>query len=131
MNPLVILGAAILLAGTLGIGSISAEQPTASTTSTSVAPVSEQVIQVNAHKFSYTPATITLKKGVPVILEFTSSDVVMGFNAPDLKAHAVIVPSVKTRVRIVPDKEGIFTFFCDIFCGDGHEDMNGTITVTA
>jgi heme/copper-type cytochrome/quinol oxidase subunit 2 len=24
---------------------------------------------------------------------------------------------------------GTFTFLCDIFCGDGHERMQGTITV--
>ena len=114
----------------LGLNSVLADQTTTSG-NTSSAASNEQVIQVNAYKFSYSPNTITVKKGVPVILEFTSSDVVMGFNAPDLKARAVIVPGVKTRVRIVPDKEGLFVFFCDIFCGNGHEDMNGTITVIA
>jgi hypothetical protein len=35
----------------------------------------------------------------------------------------------KTLVRFVPDKVGVIAFFCDIFCGSGHEDMSGTITV--
>jgi len=30
----------------------------------------------------------------------------------------------------VPDKTGTFTFVCDIFCGTGHEEMDGTIEVT-
>ena len=47
----------------------------------------EQVIKVTAKRFDYTPAEIKLKKGVPVVLEFTSQDVVMGFNVPDL-VHA-------------------------------------------
>ena len=89
----------------------------------------EQVIKINAHKFEFVPNGLILKKGVPVILEFTSSDVIMGFNAPDLKSRTIIVPSGTTRVRIVPDMAGVFVFFCDIFCGDGHEDMSGTITV--
>jgi len=89
----------------------------------------EQVIKVTAKKFDYTPSQITLKKGVPVVLEFTSTDVVMGFNASDFGARTDIIPGKTTRVRIVPDKVGTFTFFCDIFCGSGHEDMAGTITI--
>ena len=89
----------------------------------------EQVIKIAAKKFDYTPNQITLKKGVPVVLEFTSADVVMGFNVPDLGARTDIVPGKVARVRIVPDKVGTFAFFCDIFCGSGHEDMTGTITV--
>ncbi len=84
---------------------------------------SEQVIKINAHKFEFVPNVITLKKGVPVILEFTSSDVIMGFNAPDLKSRVTIIPGKVTRIRIVPDKIGMFTFLCDIFCGSGHEEM--------
>jgi len=33
-------------------------------------------------------------------------------------------------VRVVPEKAGRFTFLCDNFCGDGHEDMNGVIVVS-
>ena len=89
----------------------------------------EQVIKITAKKFDYTPNQITLKKGVPVVLEFTTADVLMGFNVPDLGARADIIPGKVVRLRIVPDKLGTFTFFCDIFCGSGHEDMTGTITV--
>jgi cytochrome c oxidase subunit 2 len=30
----------------------------------------------------------------------------------------------------VPDKVGTFPFHCDIFCGEGHEDMTGKFVVT-
>jgi cytochrome c oxidase subunit 2 len=89
----------------------------------------EPVIKITAKKFDYTPNQVTLKKGVPVVLEFTTADVVMGFNVPDLGARADIIPGKVVRLRIVPDKVGTFTFFCDIFCGSGHEDMTGAITV--
>jgi cytochrome c oxidase subunit 2 len=52
-----------------------------------------------------------------------------GFNCPDLGVRADIKPGEITKVRIVPDRVGSFTFFCDIFCGEGHEDMNGKIIV--
>ncbi len=93
--------------------------------------VAEQVIQVSASKFEFAPNVIKLKKGIPVILEFTSTDVIMGFNAPDFRSRITIVPGMKTRVRIVPQEIGNFVFFCDIFCGDGHEDMTGLLSVSA
>ena len=48
----------------------------------------ERVIRITARKFAFLPGEITLKKGAPVILEFVTADVVMGFNAPDFKLRA-------------------------------------------
>src|SRR6266702_1923654 len=45
----------------------------------------EKVIRITARKFAFLPGEITLKRGVPVVLEFVSADGVMGFNAPDFK----------------------------------------------
>ena len=91
----------------------------------------EKVIRVTARKWVFLPREIRLKKGVPVVLEFVTADVVMGFNAPDFNARADIIPGQMARVRLVPDKAGTFVFLCDIFCGDGHEGMSGQIHVVA
>ncbi|HQR10950.1 MAG TPA: cytochrome c oxidase subunit II [Casimicrobiaceae bacterium] len=91
---------------------------------------SETVIKVVAKRFDYTPNVIKLKKGVPVVLELTSKDVIMGFSVPDFKVRADIIPGKVVRVSFVPDKSGTFTFVCDIFCGVGHERMDGTFIVT-
>jgi cytochrome c oxidase subunit II len=91
----------------------------------------ERVIKIRAYKFSYDPDEIAVKLNEPVVLEFTTSDVVMGFNAPDFGVRATIIPGQTARVRLVPNKTGEFVFHCDVFCGDGHEDMDGTIKVTA
>jgi cytochrome c oxidase subunit II len=108
-----------LLLGAATIGLRAAAQP------------EEQVIKILARRFTYTPNKLSLKKGVPVVLELTSADVLMGFNAPDFDVRADIIPGQVARVRLVPDKIGTFTFLCDIFCGSGHETMSGTITVVA
>jgi cytochrome c oxidase subunit 2 len=108
-----------LLLGAATIGLRAAAQP------------EEQVIKILARRFTYTPNKLSLKRGVPVVLELTSADVLMGFNAPDFDARADIIPGQTARVRLVPDKVGTFTFLCDIFCGSGHETMSGTITVVA
>jgi cytochrome c oxidase subunit 2 len=90
----------------------------------------ERVVRITARKFAFLPREVKLKKGVPVILELTSADVVMGFNAPDFNVRADIVPGQTARVRFTPDKAGTFTFLCDIFCGEGHEGMSGTLVVS-
>ena len=91
----------------------------------------EKVIRVTARKWVFLPREIRLKKGVPVVLEFVTADVVMGFNAPDFNARTDIIPGKVSRLRLVPDKTGTFVFLCDIFCGDGHEGMSGQIHVVA
>jgi cytochrome c oxidase subunit II len=113
-----LLGTAVL--GFSAVCGFAASQPQAKT----------KVISVVAKKFEYSPSEIRLKMGETVVLELISQDVVMGFNAPDFKTRADIIPGVKTRVSLTPNKVGEFTFYCDIFCGDGHENMTGTIIVS-
>jgi cytochrome c oxidase subunit 2 len=91
----------------------------------------EKVVRIRARKFAYSPSQVTLKKGVPVTLEFTTEDVAMGFNAPDLNLRADILPGQSSRLRFTPDRTGSFVFLCDIFCGDGHEKMSGQLKVVA
>ena len=43
----------------------------------------EQVIRMTAKKFEYSPNEITVKKGVPVVLEITSLDRDQGFKLRD------------------------------------------------
>jgi cytochrome c oxidase subunit 2 len=89
----------------------------------------EQVIRMTAKKFEYSPNEITVKKGVPVVLEITSLDRDHGFKLRDFGVRADIKPGATTRVRFVPNKTGRFPFRCDVFCGSGHDDMSGELVV--
>jgi len=89
-----------------------------------------QVIKITAKRFEYNPNEITVKKGAPVTLEFTSLDRLHGFSCPDLGIRTDIPPGKASLVRFVPEKTGTFDFHCDIFCGEGHENMTGKIIVT-
>src|SRR5258708_6772222 len=95
-----------------------------------LAPPEEEGVPLPAREVEFTPAEITLEKGVPVVLELTSDEVTMGFYAPEFKADLEIIPGQVARLRLVPDKVGTFEFICDVFCGEGHEDMTGKIHVT-
>lgn len=89
----------------------------------------EKVIKITAKKFEYNPNEIRLKKGVPVVFELTSLDRLHGFNCPELGIRGDINPGKVTRIDLTPQKVGTFVFFCDIYCGEGHENMNGKIIV--
>jgi len=88
-----------------------------------------RVIEIEARRFRYTPNEIVVKRGEAVTLAFRSLDFIHGFNLPDFAIRADLVPGRVTRVRLQPMQPGRFTFLCDNFCGEGHEDMNGTLIV--
>jgi cytochrome c oxidase subunit II len=89
-----------------------------------------KIIKISAKRFEYSPQEITLKKGIPVIFQLTTEDRSHGFNVPSMNLRADIVPGKVTELKVTPPKTGEFDFFCDIFCGSGHEGMNGKIKVT-
>lgn len=89
-----------------------------------------KLIKVSAKRFVFNPSSITLKKGETVDIELSTEDVLMGFSVPDMNARSDIPPGQVMHVKLTPTKTGTFEFLCDIFCGSGHENMNGTITVT-
>jgi len=91
----------------------------------------DRVVKILARKFTFEPEEIALKVGEPVVLEFTTADVHMGFKCVELGVRADILPGQVTRLRLTPEKAGRFGFFCDVFCGDDHELMGGTLTITA
>ncbi|MFL6630328.1 MAG: cupredoxin domain-containing protein [Vitreoscilla sp.] len=86
-------------------------------------------IPVVARKFVFIPDEIVIKQGESVVLEFTAPEVAMGFFAPALGLRALIVPGEVARVPFTAGQAGRFDFLCDVFCGDGHEGMNGHLVV--
>lgn len=88
-------------------------------------------VHVVARRFVFEPSTIAATVGVPLVLRFTAPEVPMGFNLPDFRQRTDIVPGQEAVVRFTPDRAGSFTFVCDVFCGTGHESMEGTLAVSA
>ena len=89
-----------------------------------------QVIKMSVKKFEFSVREITVKKGTPVVIEVTSEDRLHGFSLPAFGVRGDVGPGEVTRIAFTPDKTGMFEYLCDIFCGEGHEDVTGTLIVT-
>jgi len=116
----------ILLRGAAALGAVAV----AAAGVRGTARAAEKTIEVRAKRFAFEPETLQLVRGEPVVLSFRSLDVNMGFKCPDLGVRADIFPDRTTEIRFTPDKAGRFDFYCDVFCGDDHENMTGTVVVS-
>jgi cytochrome c oxidase subunit 2 len=108
----------------------SQEPGAASAAHATVSEPTVPVLRITAHKWSFTPDEIHLMVGQPVVLELVSLDVTHGFNVPDLGVRVDVEPGRSMRIPVRPERAGTFTFHCDVFCGNGHEEMSGRIVVT-
>ncbi|MHC4106182.1 MAG: cupredoxin domain-containing protein [Planctomycetota bacterium] len=76
---------------------------------------------------------IEVKKGENVVIKLTSSDVVHGFSLKDFGVYLKdgIQPGKVIYVSFKADQVGTFTFSCNAICGDMHQNMQGTLVVSA
>ena len=116
-RPALLAAGLAVLIGTVG-GGLLAQRSQAAT-----------VITITAHRFAYEPSLITVKKGQPVTIELGSSDRLHGFVLAAFGIRLDALPGGTSRVTFTPQQAGTFLFHCDIFCGDGHEDMEGHLVV--
>jgi cytochrome c oxidase subunit II len=88
-----------------------------------------RVIKVHARKFTFTPDKIPLAPNESVVFELTAQDAVMGFSIPQFGVRADVPPGTVVHLPATVTGSGQVEFLCDIFCGSGHETMNGTIVI--
>jgi cytochrome c oxidase subunit II len=88
-----------------------------------------QIVKISAKKFEFTPSEVTIKKNVPVVLQLTSQDRTHGIAIPALNLRSDIPAGKVTELKFTASKSGDLKFYCDVFCGDGHDNMEGKIKV--
>ncbi|MBI3305406.1 cupredoxin domain-containing protein [Candidatus Parcubacteria bacterium] len=88
-----------------------------------------QEFTLTARQWQFEPATLTVKKGVPVRLSITSIDVTHGFSISEFGVNTALTPNQTNTVEFTATKTGTFSFFCSVFCGSGHSGMRGTLRV--
>jgi cytochrome c oxidase subunit 2 len=94
-----------------------------------------KVFEVVARRFSFEPATIEVVEGDRVRLLVRSAD---GPHGVEIKAFKVkkAVPRAKpgdspVTIEFVATAAGEYPILCSEYCGEGHEDMKGSLVVRA
>jgi cytochrome c oxidase subunit 2 len=88
-----------------------------------------RVIPVHARRFVFTPNRIPLAPHEHVQFELTAEDTLMGFSIPQFGVRADVPPGTVVKLDAEAGDAGTVPFLCDIFCGSGHETMNGVLVV--
>jgi cytochrome c oxidase subunit II len=89
-----------------------------------------RTIEIQAKRFSFSPAEITLKKSETVKLVVTSEDVTHSLVIPDLQVNAEATKDHPAEATVTPEKVGDFQGKCGHFCGEGHATMKFVAHVT-
>ena len=88
-----------------------------------------RVVEVAARKFEFTPANIVVREGERVRLQVTSEDVTHGIGIEAYDIDRKLEPDQTETIEFTADKPGRHHFHCTVYCGPGHDEMHGELTV--
>jgi cytochrome c oxidase subunit 2 len=113
---------------------VSSGMPVPGTTTTEKIVVSEpaagaRTINVTAKSWNFSPAEIKVKVGEKIHLVVSSVDVHHGLAIPAVGVKIDLEPGKTASADFTAGKAGAYPFFCDVFCGEGHREMRGTLIV--
>jgi cytochrome c oxidase subunit 2 len=83
----------------------------------------DRTIEIHAHRFSFEPSEITLKRNETVQLRLISDDVTHQLSVPDLGISQEIKKGKPIEITVTPTTDGDFHGQCAHFCGSGHGSM--------
>ena len=91
-----------------------------------------KTFEIVAKRFAFEPARIDVTQGDHVRLVITSADGVHGVGIRPFKVNALVPRGGKpVTIDFTATEAGTFPIVCSEACGDGHEDMRGSLVVTA
>ena len=91
-----------------------------------------RTIEVVARRFAFEPAEIQVAVGERVRLLVRSADGLHGIEIKKVKVSKEIPRGNKpVAIEFTADEAGRFPILCSEYCGDGHDDMKGTLVVLA
>lgn len=91
-----------------------------------------RVIEVIAKRFVFEPAEIEVTVGEKVTLAVRSADGVHGIEIKKVKVNKEIPRgAAPVMIEFTATEAGRFPIVCSEYCGDGHDDMKGTLVVKA
>jgi cytochrome c oxidase subunit II len=90
---------------------------------------SVQEFTVKAQKFEFSPSVIKVKRGDHVRLTVTAVDAEHGFKLDKFHIERKVPKGESVTADFTADQSGDFSFLCSHFCGMGHKNMKGRLTV--
>ena len=88
-----------------------------------------RVIKMAALDFKFEPSTIVVRQGEKVRLEVTSEDVTHGIGIEGYEIDRKLEPGKTEVIAFTAVKSGRHHFYCSVYCGTGHGDMQGVLIV--
>jgi cytochrome c oxidase subunit 2 len=79
--------------------------------------------------WTFQPNNLTIPKGATVHFEVTSPDVVHGLYIPGTNVNIMALPGHITEFTYTFKKPGDYLVLCHEYCGTGHQNMMGKVTV--
>ena len=113
----------------LTVAILSASNASSSWSAQSETP---RVIEVVAKRFAFEPAEIEVAVGERVSLSVKSADGVHGIEIKKFKVKKEIPRgAAAVTIDFTATEAGRFPILCSEYCGNGHDDMTGTLVVKA
>lgn len=86
-------------------------------------------VGVRAQAFSFTPADVRIPAGAETTFYLTSQDVLHGFQVQNTSINVELIPGDVSVFSYTFERPGRYRVTCNEYCGIGHQNMLGTITV--
>ncbi len=82
-----------------------------------------------ARAFVFQPTDVTVPVDAEVEFILTAADVIHGYQIERTNVNVELIPGEVARLTYTFDDPGTYRITCNEYCGIGHHDMLGTITV--
>jgi heme/copper-type cytochrome/quinol oxidase subunit 2 len=94
-----------------------------------MAAPTDRHFRIEASRFQYTPAALTVNPGDHVTIDLVATDVVHGLYIDGYDLNVVADPGRTASLSFVADQVGTFRFRCSVTCGALHPFMIGKLNV--
>ena len=89
----------------------------------------ERIFHIQASRFEYSPAMLSVNPGDRVTIELIATDVVHGLSIDGYNLETPANPGQTARLTFIADRQGSFRFRCTVTCGNMHPFMIGKLQV--
>ncbi len=86
-------------------------------------------VNMLALQFAFLPTTVEVPAGSEVTFYVTSPDVIHGMQLEGTNVNTMVIPGEVAEITVEFDEPGEYGIVCNEFCGAGHHDMEGLLTV--